>query len=142
MNAESSEFLVVGAHAVMFHTAPRFTKDLDIWIHPTSGNAEKVLRALARFGAPASELTIEDLTSPGTIFMMGIPPNRIDILTTLDGLDFESAWKDRVRTTYGGVAISLLSIDHLIVNKRTVGRAQDLVDVESLERARESMSRG
>lgn len=76
-----AEFLVVGAHAVMFHTVPRYTKDLDIWVRPTRANAERVLRALVAFGAPLAGLTEQDLTTPGTIFQMGVAPNRVDILT-------------------------------------------------------------
>lgn len=75
-----AEFIVVGAHAVMYFTEPRYTKDLDVWIRPTRPNAEKVHRALTSFGAPMSDLTVEDLAGPGTIFQIGVAPNRIDIL--------------------------------------------------------------
>ncbi len=90
-----AEFLVVGAHAVMFHTVPRYTKDLDIWVRPTRANAERVLRALVAFGAPLAGLTEQDLTTPGTIFQMGVAPNRVDILTGLDGVSFDDAYARR-----------------------------------------------
>jgi hypothetical protein len=80
---EGAEFIVVGAHAVMFFTEPRYTKDLDVWVAPSKANAERVHRALARFGAPRTELTTEDLAVPGTIFQIGMAPNRIDVLTSI-----------------------------------------------------------
>jgi hypothetical protein len=132
--AEEVDFLVVGAHAVMFHTAPRFTKDLDIWVRPEADNATRVHRALTRFGAPLADLTWEDLTRKGTIFQIGMAPNRIDVLTSIDGVEFDGAWERRVPTTYGGVPIHLLSVRDLLVNKRAVGRPQDRIDVENLER--------
>ena len=83
--AAHAEFLVVGAHAVMFYTAPRYTKDLDVWVRPTAGNAARVHRALTAFGAPMSDLTSDDLARPGTIFQIGVAPNRVDILTSIEG---------------------------------------------------------
>jgi hypothetical protein len=133
---EGAEFIVVGAHAVMFYTEPRYTKDLDVWIRPTPANAERSLRALARFGAPMSDLTVADLSTVGTIFQIGVAPNRIDIITGIEAVDFEGAWGRRVSSTYGGVPISLLSIDDLLVNKRAVGRPQDQLDVAKLEDSR------
>ena len=79
-----------------FHARPRFTKDLDIWVEPVATNAERVHSALASFGAPVAELTTEDLTNPRTVFQIGVAPNRIDILTALEGLDFAGAWDRRV----------------------------------------------
>src|SRR5579859_2872396 len=87
--AAGAEFLVVGAHAVMFYTSPRYTKDLDIWVRPTLDNAERVHRALRAFGAPMADLAIGDLEKPGTIFQIGIAPNRIDVITSIEGVRFE-----------------------------------------------------
>ena len=133
--AEEADFLVVGGHAVMLYTEPRYTKDLDVWVLPTAANAERVLRALARFGAPLSDITADDLAVPGTIFQIGVAPNRVDILTSIEGLQFEQAWAARSRSTYGGVPIGVLSAEDLITNKRAVGRPQDLLDVDALTRA-------
>ncbi len=133
LSAEGAEFLIVGAHAVMFYTAPRYTKDLDIWVHSTPENAERVYRALRSFGAPLSDLTAADLATAGTIFQIGVAPNRIDILTSLDAVSFETAWQRRSTSTYGGVPIAILSVEDLLTNKRAVGRKQDLLDVERLE---------
>lgn len=134
--AEGADFIVVGAHAVMFHTAPRFTKDLDIWVRPSAENAVRVRRALVAFGAPVDNLSVDDLSVKGTIFQIGVPPNRIDVLTSIDALEFEAAYARSVASRYGDVAIRLLDIDDLITNKRAVGRKQDEIDVENLERAR------
>jgi hypothetical protein len=134
--AEGAEFIIVGAHAVMFHTVPRYTKDLDVWVRPAPENAARVHRALRAFGAPMADLTVEDLASPGTIFQIGIAPNRVDVLTSIDAVTFEEAWPRRVASTYGGVPIALLSVEDLLTNKRAAGRRQDLLDVEQLEKAR------
>ena len=136
LSAAGAEFIVVGAYAVMFYAAPRYTKDLDIWVRPGRENAERVYRALAAFGAPLEQLAVEDLEVEGTIFQLGMAPNRIDIVTSITGVDFASAWQRRMPTTYGGVAIHVLSIDDLMTNKRAVGRPQDLIDLDHLERAR------
>ncbi len=133
LSAEGAEFLIVGAHAVMFYTTPRYTKDLDVWVRPEPDNAERVYRALRAFGAPLSDLTAADLATPGTIFQIGVAPNRIDVLTSIDAVLFEDAWQRRTASTYGGVPISLLSVEDLLTNKRAVGRKQDLLDVERLE---------
>lgn len=127
-----AEFLVVGAHAVMFHTQPRYTKDLDVWTAPTQENASRVYRALAQFGAPMADLTVGDLATPGTLFQIGIAPNRIDIMTSVDALDFQQAWARSVESTYEGIPIRLLSAEDLVRNKRAVGRPQDLLDIERL----------
>jgi hypothetical protein len=136
LSAAGAEYIVVGAHAVMFYAAPRYTKDLDIWVRPSRENAERVYRALGAFGAPLEQLGVDDLAVEGTIFQLGMAPNRIDIVTSITGVDFTPAWERRVATTYGGIAIHVLSIDDLMTNKRAVGRPQDLIDLEHLEQAR------
>lgn len=136
LSAAGAEFLLVGGHAVMFHTAPRYTKDLDVWVRPSADNAARVHRALVVFGAPMADLTIGDLAVPGTIFQIGVAPNRIDVLTAIEGVEFEAAWRRSLSTTYGGVTIHVLSIEDLLTNKRAVGRPQDLLDVASLEQRR------
>ena len=135
LSAAGADFILVGAHAVMFYAAPRYTKDLDIWVRPTRENAERVYRALGAFGAPLEQLEVDDLAAAGTIFQLGMAPNRIDIVTSITGVDFDAAWKRRVATTYGAVPIHVLAIEDLMTNKRMVGRPQDLIDLEHLERA-------
>lgn len=131
-----ARFLIVGAHAVMYFTAPRYTKDLDIWVDPTPENAPRVMAALNQFGAPLFDLELRDLAQPGVTFQIGIEPNRIDLLTEVEGLDFDRAYERQVRTSYGGVTIGLLCLDDLIVNKEAVGRLQDQMDVLALKKAK------
>ena len=138
LSALEARFIVVGAHAVIYYTTPRYTKDLDLWVDPSPENARRVYAALARFGAPLHDLAVEDLSTPGTIFQIGLEPNRIDILTQVEGLSFESAWKNRVASTYGELPIAILGREDLLINKRSVARGQDLLDVERLEQSRES----
>lgn len=137
LNAEGAEFIVVGAHAVMFFTEPRYTKDLDVWVRHSPENARRVRRALAVFGAPLSDLSIEDLSTAGTIFQIGVAPNRIDIITSIEAVAFDDAYPRAVSTSYGGVPIRLLSLTDLLVNKRAVGRKQDELDLEKLIAATE-----
>lgn len=136
LSAAEARFLVVGAHAVMYYAVPRYTKDLDLWVEATPDNARLVYAALGRFGAPLEKLTIEDLSTPGVIFQIGVEPNRIDVITEVEGLEFEQAWSNRVQTIYGDISIFILSMEDLLHNKKTVARPQDLLDVEWLERAR------
>lgn len=133
LSAAGAEFIIVGAHAVVFYAAPRYTKDLDVWVKPTKENSKRVYEALRKFGADVSDLTVDDLSTEGTIFQIGIEPNRIDVITKVEGLEFSRAWKNTAKSTYSGVAISILGKEDLILNKRKVARAQDLLDVKNLE---------
>jgi hypothetical protein len=132
-NAQGVEYLVVGAHALAAHGHVRATKDLDVWVCPNSENARRVLKALQAFGAPLLDLTETDLTTPGVVFQIGVPPVRIDVLTEIDGVEFAEAWPDRMLTKFADQPVAVLSKEHLIQNKRAAGRTQDLADVEKLE---------
>lgn len=134
--ARGVRFLVVGGYAVGSHVSLRPTKDLDLWVDATPENAVRTWRALAEFGMPLGKIKPEDLATPGPWLVFGIAPKRIDILTAVEGLDFADAWERRVHRPLGAVTAPVLSIDDLIVNKRLVGRLQDLADVENLERRR------
>lgn len=134
LNAAEARYLLVGAYAVAFHAEPRFTKDLDVWVEPTTPNARRVFDALRRFGAPLRDVSEDDLARPERILQIGIPPNRIDLVTSIDGVDFEKAWQARVETPYGDQKIMVISRHHLIDNKRACGRPQDLLDLKLLER--------
>jgi len=133
LSAAGAEYLVVGAHALAAHGRPRATGDLDIWVRPSSDNADKVWAALAGFGAPLSALKKQDLTTPGIVFQIGVEPVRIDILTAIDGVDFDGAWTRRIVVDVDGQSVPLLGKDDLIRNKRAAGRPQDLADVAALE---------
>jgi hypothetical protein len=133
LNAAEARYLLVGGYAVAFHAQPRFTKDLDVWTEPDKANAGRVLEALRRFGAPLQQLSTADLAAPGTVFQIGVPPNRIDIVTAIDGVAFPDAWADRVATTYGEEPVPVIGRRQLVANKRASGRPQDLLDVAILE---------
>jgi hypothetical protein len=126
--AESVEFLVVGAYALAAHGLPRATGDLDIWVRPTSDNADRVLRALRAFSAPLLELGREDLLRSDTVFQIGVAPRRIDLLTGLTGLTFEEAWPARTTASVEGLEIPVLGREELLRNKEATGRPQDLAD--------------
>jgi hypothetical protein len=132
-SAEKAEFLVVGAYALAAHDLPRATGDLDLWVATTGENPERVLKALARFGAPVSDLSVEDLRHPDLVFQVGVTPLRIDILTSIDGVEFADAWPRRVSADLGGMKVPILSRDDLIRNKRAAGRPQDIADLARLE---------
>jgi hypothetical protein len=135
LQEEEALFLIVGAHALAVHGYLRATGDLDIWVRPDPANAERVWKALCRFGAPvqAMGLTVADLAQPGIVYQIGLPPRRIDILTEISGVDFEEAWPHRVTETVGQLAVPFLGRQALIRNKKASGRAKDLADVETLE---------
>jgi hypothetical protein len=135
-NAHNVEYMIVGAHALAVYGHVRATKDLDVWIRSDSENALKVLDAIASFGAPLGDLNLNDLTKSGTVFQIGLPPLRIDVLTGIDGVEFADAWPDRFQTTFGNVPVFVISRHHLIANKRATGRLQDLADAEQLERTK------
>jgi hypothetical protein len=132
-NAHGVEFLIVGAHALAAHGLVRATKDLDVWLRPDLENAARALAALEAFGAPLHDLTVEDLSKPGLIFQVGVAPVRIDVITAIDGVQFEEAWPDRLEVLFADQAVGVLSRRWLLANKRSSGRAQDLVDVQWLE---------
>lgn len=132
--AAEVRFLVVGAHALSAHGHPRATGDLDVWVEPTVENAARVWKALATFGAPAESLGIQadDFAMPEVVVQIGIPPRRIDLLTSLSGVSFAEAWPARVEFEVEGVRLPFLGRDELVRNKRATGRLQDLADLEAL----------
>jgi hypothetical protein len=132
-NAHRVDYLVVGAHALAAHGLIRATNDLDVFVRPSEQNAVKVFAALAEFGAPLSGLTREGLASPGLIFQIGVPPLRIDVINEI-GISFDEAWSDRVEAKLGDTLVPVLSRRALLINKKEVGRTQDLANVEWLER--------
>lgn len=128
------EFIVVGAHAMAVHGVPRSTGDLDLLVHPTPENAQRVIEALETFGAPteAHGVRREDFQAPGNVYQVGLPPRRIDLMTGLTGVNFEQAWASRVTLEIEGMQIAFLGIEALRRNKRETGRDKDLVDLRLL----------
>lgn len=137
LSEAEAKFMVIGAHAVAVYATPRATGDLDIWVNNTRENAERVWSALVAFGAPLDELTREDLVSDDLVFQIGLAPSRIDILTTIGGVDFVDAWPRRTKVSLWGMTVPVIGRDDLIRSKRVVGREKDLADVAKLERAPE-----
>jgi len=134
LSKENARYLVVGGYAVGFHAEPRYTKDLDVWIESSPDNAVCVLGALAAFGAPTANLSAADLTREGLIYQIGVPPNRVDVLTSLSGVTFSEAWESRAEAHYGDQIVPMIGREHLIRNKRAVARPQDVLDVSHLEK--------
>ena len=127
------DFLVVGAYAVAAHGYPKAIGDLDIWIRADDGTAPRVMCALAAYGAPISELSVADFSAPSIVFQIGVPPGRIDILTTVSGVDFACAWKNRMPIKLDDIAFDVIGRADLITNKKASGRPKDFADVAALE---------
>jgi hypothetical protein len=132
LSAAGVRFLIVGAHALAAHGAPRATGDLDIWIDATPENAVRVLAALRIFGAPLLDLSAADLCTPETVFQIGVPPARIDILTSISGVEFGDAWSRRIEVPIGDLRIGTIGRTDFIANKKASGRPKDLLDLELL----------
>jgi hypothetical protein len=132
-NAYNIKYLIVGGHAVMLYTEPRYTKDLDVWIEASEENAAKVFRALAEFGAPLSGLSAKDFVKEGFFYQIGMPPARVDILMSIEGVKFEEAWPNRTESVLGTERAWFISRRDLLKNKRAVGRHIDLHDADLLE---------
>ncbi len=130
-------FLIVGGYALAVHGHPRATGDLDVWIDCNRANAARAYEALRSFGAPLHELTLADLQTPGTVYQIGLPPLRIDVLTRITGVEFEAAWRDRRDTAIDDLTVPVIGRDALLANKRALGRRRDIADVELLESSEE-----
>jgi hypothetical protein len=136
-NEHGVEYLVVGGYAVGVHSEPRATKHLDVFIRADAANSEAVFRALGTYGAPLTGLKAEDFRDePTSVFQIGVPPTRVDLLQAIDGVTFDEAWKDRTEAVVDGeVPAHVTSRKHLIQNKLASGRLQDLADVEAIRDA-------
>jgi hypothetical protein len=132
LSAAGVRFLIVGAHALAAHGTPRATGDLDVWVQATPENAVRVFQALEVFGAPLFDLQVDDLSTPGTVFQIGLPPARIDILSSVSGVDFDSAWSRRLEIAIGDLRVGVIGRSDFIANKKATGRPRDLLDIELL----------
>jgi predicted nucleotidyltransferase len=134
-------YLVVGGYAVAFHGEPRYTKDLDVWIELNPDNAARLVEALDAFGFGSLNLRAEDFLVPDQIIQLGYPPNRIDLLVSLLGVDFETCYAAKVEAVVDGVAVNFIDLESLTKNKRATGRLQDLADAESLSKGKKQHGR-
>ena len=132
LNESQVEYLIVGGFAVMKYGEPRYTKDLDVWVHNSQQNSIRVVEALKRFGAPLDHdrITAETFAAKQVVYQIGVAPVRIDILTEITGVDFSNAWKRRVPSTFFGIPVHFISLDDLVTNKQALGRSSDLKDLE------------
>ncbi|HKU81862.1 MAG TPA: nucleotidyltransferase [Candidatus Tumulicola sp.] len=131
-NDEGVRYLIVGGFALAHFGQPRYTKDLDIWIDPCAENAGRVFRALAKFGAPLDNITVDDLSDTNAVFQIGVEPVRVDILPGISGVVFNDAWNRREASFYGDVPVQVIGREDYICNKRASGRPHDLRDVAAL----------
>jgi hypothetical protein len=125
-------YCVIGAFALAFHTRPRYTKDMDILVEPTTDNAKRLLIALDEFGFGSLNLTVEDFTTPGNIIQLGYEPVRIDIITSIKGLEFKDVWENRVQGPYGIQTVNFIDRQNLIRAKKLSNRPQDIADLKLL----------
>ena len=132
-NAHQVEYIIVGAHALAHHGAPRYTGDLDILVHPEVENANRILKALEEFGFGDLKLTAQDFQAPDKVVQLGVAPVRIDIVTSITGVSWENAAAGKVSGSYGDVAVQYLGKKEFIQNKRAIGRKKDLADLEALD---------
>lgn len=133
LNDRGVRYLVVGGYAVAFHGYPRYTGDMDVWVEPTEENAQRLIEALEDFGFASLGLKKEDFLEPDQIVQLGYPPCRIDIFTSLPGVEFGSCYQDRVEEEIGGIKVNFVDLECLKKSKKASGRAQDLADLEQLE---------
>jgi hypothetical protein len=131
-SAHHVEYLIIGGYALAFHGAPRFTGDLDILVKPDAANAQRILTALQAFGFAATGLTQSDFETPEQVVQLGVPPVRIDLITSLTGVSWDEAWAGRTAGTYGDVPVYYIGREQFITNKRATGRTRDLADLEML----------
>lgn len=132
LNKNEVQYLIVGGYAVAIHGYPRYTKDLDIWIALSPENADKILKVLDDFGFGGLNLTAEDFTQPNQIIQLGFPPNRIDIITSLTGVDFNNCYGTKLAVDFDGVKILIIDRINLKKNKLATGRPQDLADAANI----------
>jgi hypothetical protein len=133
--ANDVRFVVVGAHALAVHGVPRVTGDLDVWVEPTPANAKRVWQALAEFGAPLETLNLReaDFEQRDQVVQLGLPPYRIDIMTSVSGLEFAQGWSGRLAASLFGVSVPFIGREAFILTKRASGRPKDLEDLRALE---------
>lgn len=138
LTAHGVEFVIVGAYALAFHGAPRFTGDLDVLVRPTLDNAARLLTALDSFGFPVRELTFEAIVDRRRMLQLGVPPVQLHVMSAISGVEWDEVWADRVEGALGRHSVSFLGRDTFIRNKRAAARPKDLADIDALEPGQDS----
>lgn len=131
-NAHDVAYVIVGGYALAFHGAPRFTGDIDLYVNPHPDNAVRIMTALKAFGFGSAGLSTEDFVRPNQVIQLGVPPVRIDIVTSIEGVGWETVDRGKVAGHYGNVPVYFIGRKPLIANKRAAGRKKDLADLEAL----------
>ncbi len=131
-NGHKVEYVIVGAYALAYHGVPRFTGDIDIFVKPSLNNAQRILYALSDFGFGSLKLTLDDFQNPDSVIQLGVPPVRIDIITSITGVTWIEADKGKLEGVYGDIPVYFLGREQYIANKRAIGRKKDIADLESL----------
>lgn len=132
LTGRAVEFVIVGAHALALHGAPRFTGDLDILVRPTEENGRRLLEAIADFGFPTEALTAADVTDGRRMIEMGVAPVQIHVMSQIDGVTWDEVWDGRDVVSLGPTPVAFIGREALIRNKRAAGRPKDLADLEAL----------
>lgn len=133
LNSHGVEFVIVGGHAVAFHGYPRYTGDIDLLVRPSADNAQRIVSALEAFGFGDLGITANDLECAGKVVQLGVAPNRIDLVTAITGVEFDTAWTTRESALLDDIQVNMLGRDALLANKRATDRAKDRADVAALE---------
>ncbi len=133
LNKNRVKYLIVGGYAVALHGHPRYTKDLDIWIYIEKNNAEKLINALHEFGFASLDIKSSDFLVNENVIQLGSPPNRIDLLTSVDGVEFNSCYESKIQVKIEDIIVDFINLEDLKRNKKATGRYQDLADLENLE---------
>lgn len=132
LNDNRVRYLIIGGYAVALHGHPRYTKDMDVWVEMSAENAANMARALEQFGFGSLGLQAADFLVPDQIIQLGYPPNRIDLIATPPGVDFESCYESRAEVVIDEVTVNFIDLDNLKKSKQAAGRLQDLADLENL----------
>ena len=132
LHSQGVEYVIVGGFALAFHGYPRYTGDLDILVRCSPENAARLEKVIRDFGFASTDLSAQDFLTPGHVVQLGRPPNRIDVLTALTGVDFEEVWAGRVLSELDGIPVAFIGREAFIKNKRATGRTQDKADLEAL----------
>lgn len=131
-NEQKVEYVIVGAYALAFYGAPRYTGDIDLFVKPDASNAQRIMAALDKFGFGSVGLEPSDFESPNKVIQLGVPPVRVDLVTSITGVSWEDAFAGSMEGSYWDVPVHYIGREHFILNKRTLGRKKDLADLEAL----------
>ena len=131
-NAHQVDYVIVGAYALAFYGAPRYTGDLDIFVKPDASNAQRIMAALEEFGFGSAGLTVGDFERLDQVIQLGVSPVRVDILTSITGVSWEDITTGKTKGTYGDIPVWFIGRGQLIINKKALGRKKDLADLESI----------